>query len=68
MFKKYESYERKGIRNKEDNNKKNKDLARFVFIKLSFIKVRNYLKYTFNFSDISFLFLNFYKKLWIDDK
>ena len=39
MFKKYESYERKGIRDKKDNNMKIKGLAKLVFIELSFIKV-----------------------------
>jgi len=40
MFKKYESYKRKRVGNKKDNNTKIKDLARLVFIKLSFIKVK----------------------------
>jgi len=40
VFKKYESYERKGVRNKKDNNIKIKGSARLIFIELSFIKVK----------------------------
>jgi len=38
MFKKYESYEKRGIRNKGNNNMEAKGLAKLIFIKLNIIK------------------------------
>ena len=49
MFKKRESFERKEVRNKNDNNMKIKGLARFVFIKTKFYQSEKLSKVLFQF-------------------